>query len=352
MFKLISSFFSKFTEKKNIILKLIFAYIPKLIEKKNNVSRLMISYLYSFNKKQIPALKDFLKKIKNSFFKLFLIYFANFNKKQILILVGFLFIFFLLIIFAIKKPPESEIKNEHQSIFLEDETKSSSVDEKEKEIDLSENKPKNAIPKKLSDNIKKTQPSKKKKLEKNQIKKAELTEKKIPFKNLSAKFTINNLHNGLGNISKDPNNFDQIFILVKENYDSEKMLEKIIGNTWKKLKKVKKNEIKKVFEEYIAKNYVKRFRKIENPIFEYKETKQVGNNISMVATNLLVDDEKVSMNYLLEKNDQKWRIFDVLLAGSISEVATKRSEFRSFIKNEDIDPLIEALKKKNNQLIN
>ena len=72
----------------------------------------------------------------------------------------------------------------------------------------------------------------------------------------------------------------------------------------------------------------------------------------MVATNLLVDDEKLSMNYLLTKSDQKWKIFDVLLAGSISEVATKKSEFRNFIKNEDVDPLIEALKEKNNQLLN
>ena len=72
----------------------------------------------------------------------------------------------------------------------------------------------------------------------------------------------------------------------------------------------------------------------------------------MVATNLLVDDEKLPMNYLLTKSDQKWKIFDVLLAGSISEVATKKSEFRNFIKNEDVDPLIEALKEKNNQLLN
>ena len=72
----------------------------------------------------------------------------------------------------------------------------------------------------------------------------------------------------------------------------------------------------------------------------------------MVATNLLVDDEKLSMNYLLTKSGQKWKIFDVLLAGSISEVATKKSEFRNFIKNEDVDPLIEALKEKNNQLLN
>ena len=37
--------------------------------------------------------------------------------------------------------------------------------------------------------------------------------------------------------------------------------------------------------------------------------------------------------------------FDVLLAGSVSEIATKKSEFSSFIKNGEIEPLIGALKK-------
>ena len=352
MFKLISSFFSKFIEKKNIILKLIISYFPKLIEKKNIITSVIFTYFSNLNKK-IPIFKSFLNRIKNSSFKLILFYFGKFSKLQKLIFIGIIFLVFLLIIFAIKKPSTPEIEKEDQSTFSKSQTETSPIVENEKEKDISEDKPKKAITKKLSDDVKKKQPPKKQKEQKKpKVKKTELSEKKQPLKPLSAKFTINSLHKGLRNISTNPNDVNQIFILVKENYDTEKMLEKIIGNTWKKLGKVKKNEIKKVFEEYIAKNYVKRFKKIGDPVFEYKETKQLGNNISMVATNLLVDDEKFSMNYLLAKSDQRWKIFDVLLAGSISEVATKKSEFRNFIKNEDVDPLIEALKKKNNQLLN
>ena len=39
---------------------------------------------------------------------------------------------------------------------------------------------------------------------------------------------------------------------------------------------------------------------------------------------------------VLLKND-KWKIFDVLLDGSVSEVATKKSEFRIYIKEKKID---------------
>ncbi len=48
--------------------------------------------------------------------------------------------------------------------------------------------------------------------------------------------------------------------------------------------------------------------------------------------------------------DNTWKIFDVLLDGSVSEVATKKSEFRKYIKGKKIDELFEALKKFNSQI--
>jgi phospholipid transport system substrate-binding protein len=65
----------------------------------------------------------------------------------------------------------------------------------------------------------------------------------------------------------------------------------------------------------------------------------------------LGNDEKVSISYLLSLKSQEWKIFDVLLAGSVSEVATKKSEFGSFIKKNNINLLIDALKKKNKELL-
>ena len=129
------------------------------------------------------------------------------------------------------------------------------------------------------------------------------------------------------------------------------MLKKIIGIKWNKIEKEKQNNLKNLFEEYIAKNYIKRFKKIKNPIFGIKETKKISENILVVKTDLLLGKESVSINYLLKLDQKQWKVFDVLLAGSISEIATKKSEFSSFLKSDDVDPLIEALKIKNSQLI-
>ena len=81
-----------------------------------------------------------------------------------------------------------------------------------------------------------------------------------------------------------------------------------------------------------------------------KNQKKIGEKFMLVKTDLVVDKEEVSISYLLSLDKNKWRIFDVLLAGSISEIATKKSEFSAFIRDGKITPLIDALKKQNSIL--
>ena len=69
--------------------------------------------------------------------------------------------------------------------------------------------------------------------------------------------------------------------------------------------------------------------------------------ISLKLT-LIDKKQKVVINYLLTSQDNSWKIFDVLLDGTISEIATKKSEFRNFINNGDIANLINALRVKTN----
>ena len=88
------------------------------------------------------------------------------------------------------------------------------------------------------------------------------------------------------------------------------------------------------------------FEKIENPLFKYSNEKKIGNNYILIKTYLIINnDDRIEINYLLLKKEEKWRIFDVLLSGSVSEIATKKSEFRKYLKNNDINELIIALRK-------
>ena len=53
------------------------------------------------------------------------------------------------------------------------------------------------------------------------------------------------------------------------------------------------------------------------------------------------------MDYLLGFKNEKWKIFDVLIDGSISEVATKKSDFKKIIKEEGISGLVKNLRIRN-----
>ena len=164
------------------------------------------------------------------------------------------------------------------------------------------------------------------------------------------------LQNGLIDISKNKNKdfFKSTLILVEKTYNSEKMIRMIIGKEWNEFSQSQKKQIHKVFQEYISLNYNQRFRKINEPNFKINGKKKIGEKYFYVQTPLIIkDQEKVEINYLLNQTEKKeWKIFDVLLAGSISEIATKKSEFSKIIKDKGIDHLIESLKKKNDELRN
>jgi len=56
--------------------------------------------------------------------------------------------------------------------------------------------------------------------------------------------------------------------------------------------------------------------------------------------------EPVNVNYLMRNNGGVWQIADIYLDGTISELATRRSEFASILRTGGINGLIQALNTK------
>ena len=272
-------------------------------------------------------------------------------------------IFFIFYFFSIKESSDLD-QNEKVKISENlDEQKKLKLDDlsENTKVEVEKLKNKQATKDDLSKSKKSPEKKEKKPAVKNQSeiqqkKKALEPTKKPENKNEINKFytpqeVVNNLHTGLKKVSeKKSYSPNDLINLVKNTYNAEKMIAKIIGDTWKKTNKKDQQEIVFIFQEYIAKNYFKRFKKIKNPIFDYKESRKISEKLMLIKTILLVDKEKVLINYLLIFDKNQWRIFDVLLAGSISEIATKKSEFSGFIRDGKISPLIDALKKQNSVL--
>jgi phospholipid transport system substrate-binding protein len=56
--------------------------------------------------------------------------------------------------------------------------------------------------------------------------------------------------------------------------------------------------------------------------------------------------EPVHINYLMHQSGNGWQIADVYLNGTITELATRRSEFSGILKAQGINGLIAALNSK------
>ena len=218
-----------------------------------------------------------------------------------------------------------------------------------KDLEVQNSNVKDAFNKKTKndDNIEKREIKK----EKNKLSLNLNTKKTDSFKDFEdPMMTVNFLHEGLKQISSNNNSdLKNVLKVINRTYDAEKMLKMIIGAGWKNQENEKKKELIMVFKKYISKNYLNRFSKINDVSFSNEKKEKISSDFFLVRSNLIIKQEKISIDYLLHLKDNTWKIFDVLLDGSVSEIATKKSEFRIYIKEKKIDELIEALKKFNSQ---
>ena len=161
---------------------------------------------------------------------------------------------------------------------------------------------------------------------------------------------VNELHESLIKISNKTINSDNLALIddvVKNSYDLEKMGKIIIGVDWKQMDTKSKKEFINVFKRFISVNYFRRFNKINELDFEHQTVKVIGDKFKLARVILTADNEKLKMDYLLGFKNEKWKIFDVLIDGSISEVATKKSDFKKIIKEEGVSGLVKNLRIRN-----
>ena len=160
---------------------------------------------------------------------------------------------------------------------------------------------------------------------------------------------IDNFHNALekSNFSekKLSEKFEILKITISDTFNYKKMIRFIYGFNWKKLNNDSKKELSETFLDYITFNYVKRFDNLKMLEFKYKNKEKIDENRILVKTIMItLNEDPIKMNYVFEKHNDSWKIFDVLLDGSISEISVKKSEFKNIILNEGVDSLIEKLK--------
>lgn len=138
---------------------------------------------------------------------------------------------------------------------------------------------------------------------------------------------------------------------MEEAFDLEQMTRIVVGTRWAKLSEAEHKQLVDLFRRFSVSTYAREFSGYGGEQFELGDDRPQPGLGTIVETRLVLKDDKpVELNYLLRQTPQGWRIVDVYLDGTISELARRRDEFASIIRSQGVDGLIALLKKKNEEL--
>jgi len=118
-----------------------------------------------------------------------------------------------------------------------------------------------------------------------------------------------------------------------------------VGPDWAQLNPDQQQRLGASFTRYTISTYASRFDDFSGERFEVDpEPAQNPSGVIVMSRLVRQKDETVTLNYLMRRDDAgPWRVIDVFLSGTISELATRRSEFVAVLQRDGADGLVRLL---------
>lgn len=135
--------------------------------------------------------------------------------------------------------------------------------------------------------------------------------------------------------------------IVDQTFDYKDMCARSVGPSWASLSEPDRNKIIAAFRKFSLASYAHNFRSFDGERFEQIGEPKTGKLGGVLVRTQIVptDDTPVALNYLLHQANG-WKIYDVYLAGAISEVARRRDEFSALLRDKGAQGMIAALEEK------
>jgi phospholipid transport system substrate-binding protein len=142
--------------------------------------------------------------------------------------------------------------------------------------------------------------------------------------------------------------YERLSPVVNTAFDLGLMSRLAVGPDWAKLTPDQQQRIRDAFARYTIATYANRFDEYGGESFEVDATPLANPNGSVVQSRIVKSNgEKVSLNYLMRRGaDGSWKVIDVYLSGTISELASRRSEFAAVLQRDGADGLVRLLEQR------
>jgi phospholipid transport system substrate-binding protein len=134
--------------------------------------------------------------------------------------------------------------------------------------------------------------------------------------------------------------------VVGQTFDLPFMAREVVGRRWASASEMQQQEMIKAFAHYITAIYADRFDSYSGQQLRVLGEQPHADRMIVVSEIMKADGKSIAINYLMHRSDGDWRVADVYLDGTISELATRRSEFSSIVQQQGIAGLVAILDQK------
>jgi phospholipid transport system substrate-binding protein len=146
--------------------------------------------------------------------------------------------------------------------------------------------------------------------------------------------------------------YEKLAPIVKETFDSATMTRVAAGPAWNKIPPDKQQALIEAFARMTTASYASQFAGYSGQKFTV-EPKATPRNADVIVHSRLVpaNGDPVTFNYLMRGSGADWKIEDVYLDGTISQLAVRRSEFSAILASDGPDGLLSKLKAQSDGLL-
>jgi phospholipid transport system substrate-binding protein len=129
-------------------------------------------------------------------------------------------------------------------------------------------------------------------------------------------------------------------------FDVPFMARLAVGPYWDTLSPAQQQQIVVAFGRYVSATYADRFDSYSGEQLQVTGDEPYDGGTIVETRILKAGEEPVTINYMMRQHGGGWQISDVYLDGTISQLATQRSEFHSILARYGISGLISTLDRK------
>jgi phospholipid transport system substrate-binding protein len=136
--------------------------------------------------------------------------------------------------------------------------------------------------------------------------------------------------------------------VVNASYDMAEVEKNSVGFLWSTIPAAQQERVAAAFEKFTVASYVSEFSKYNGETITLLPTEKALGADKIVETEIVPADGSAPtrLDYVVANGPAGWQITDVLLNGTLSQVAIHSSDFSSLVTSGNATQLIAALEKK------